>query len=200
MCAFHTKRLTSTIVDVEILYKISKKLLPAVALQEKVGWIITRIIIIQTCGTMNVYTKHGHSLNTNSDIPARIKYYGPKWPKAKWNRKNLYLKLFIVCLYFFKKGCQNIYSDTYQSPSFSVHQGSDSICRKPITLTSLSFTILSKILNAANDKLVTQVLCFMFSPLLSNVSHWGWDHQANCSSQKNGPIDSQRNNFSGGSI
>lgn len=52
-----------------------------------------------------------------------------------------------------------------------MYQRRDLICREPITLTRLSFTILDKILNAANDKLVTQVLCFMFSPLLSNVSH-----------------------------
>lgn len=61
-----------------------------------------------------------------------------------------------------------------KSPSFSVHQYCDLICGEPISLAALSLTeptILGKILNTANDKLVTQVLCFMFSPLLSNVSH-----------------------------
>lgn len=80
----------------------------------------------------------------------------------------------------------NIYSNTYQ--------------RLLLSVSCTDSTILGEILNTANDKLVTQVLCFMFSPSLSNVSHRGWDHQANCSPQKNGPIDSLRNNFSGGSI
>lgn len=68
------------------------------------------------------------------------------------------------------KSSQNIYSDA-QENLFFVHQCRDLICRKPITFANLSLAILDKILNAANDKLVTQVLCFMFSPLLSNVSH-----------------------------
>lgn len=112
-------------------------------------------------------------------------------------RRRSKLQLDILCFWFCEK-CITMPIKHFPS------RCCNPICGKPCPDQPPKSTISGKILNTATEEpmteLVTQVLCFMFSPSLSNVSHWGWDHQANYSSQKNGPIDSQRNNFSGGSI
>lgn len=90
---------------------------------------------------------------------------------------NITFKLNIACLSC-EKGTQNIYSDTHWNPSLTAHQHCDSICRKPVTLTSLCLTestILGKILNTASEEPMTSwshkyyVLCFPHCCLMFHI-------------------------------
>lgn len=74
--------------------------------------------------------------------------------------------------------CENIYSEGHWDRTFTAHQHCDSICRKPVALTSLCLTestILGKILNTASEEPMTSwshkyyVLCFPHCCLMFHI-------------------------------